>query len=228
MLSFRPNAITAVVPVLMTAILGIVPTITRAHDDAPAPVIVLDPGHGGSGSVGGSNGNNATGPGGTKEKDVILEVARETEKALKDRGYAVFMTRTDDSNLGLADRADVAKQHKARAFVAIHFNAWHDPKVQGTETLVAPTASDASKALAKSVQDRVLAVTGYRDRGVKPQELGVLRPERHDPGTAACLVEVSFLTDAKEEERLKDAAYKSKIGQAIAQGIADAVEAKRP
>ena len=218
----------AVVLVGLVLEAGGAPAAAVAQDQAAGggAVIVLDPGHGGTRSVGGSNGNNATGPGGTKEKDVILDVARQTDRVLRAMGYTVVMTRTDDSNLGLAERADVAKQHRARAFVAIHFNGWHDPAVQGTETLVAPSASEASMRLARSVQDRVLAVTGYRDRGVKPQELGVLRPERHDPGTAACLVEVSFLTDPKDEARLKDAEYKARIGQAIARGIADYVEAK--
>lgn len=187
-------------------------------------IVVIDPGHGGTSEVGGSSANNATGPKGTKEKDLTLEVAKEVERVLKFQGYEPSLTRTTDVNLGLADRAFVAQQKAAKAFVSIHFNAFKDPKVQGTETLHHRDASDESKELARAVQARVLAVTGHRDRGVKPQELGVLQPSRHDLMTAACLVEVSFLTNAVEEDRLMDDGYKKRIAEAIAAGIADYID----
>jgi N-acetylmuramoyl-L-alanine amidase len=192
---------------------------------APAPkaagIVVIDPGHGGSERIGDSSPNNATGPQGTKEKDLTLEISKGVAEALRAKGIDVRMTRTEDVNVGLADRAKVAHDCNADAFVAIHMNGFHIPTVQGTETLHAPDASDASKALAKAVQRRMVAAIGHRDRGVKPQELGVLRPGRHLPTTAACLAEVSFLSDPEEEVRLMDKAYKQRISAAIAEGIAD-------
>ncbi|NND97689.1 MAG: N-acetylmuramoyl-L-alanine amidase [Pirellulaceae bacterium] len=181
--------------------------------------IVIDPGHGGSGTVGGSNANNATGPAGTLEKEMTLTLGLQVTGLLANLGHQVRMTRSGDTNLGLADRAAVAKDLQADVFVSIHLNGFHDPTVQGTETLVSPDASDRSKALANRIQKRVLQVTGYRDRGVKPQELGVLQPDRHDPRTAACLVEVSFLTNAEDEKRLEEEAYQVRIATAIAEAI---------
>lgn len=196
----------------------------------PAPkepgIVVIDPGHGGFERVGDSSPNNATGPKGTKEKDLTLEISKGVAEALRAKGIDVRMTRTEDVNVGLADRAKVAHDCKADAFVAIHMNGFHIPTVQGTETLHAPNASDASKALAKAVQRRMVAAIGHRDRGVKPQELGVLRPERHLPTTAACLAEVSFLSDPEEEVRLMDGAYKRRISEAIAEGIADYLKSR--
>ena len=184
-------------------------------------VIVIDPGHGGTTAVGGSSPNNATGPAGTLERDLTLEVGLLVEPFLTAQGHTVVLTRTTDVNLGLADRAQVARSHTADVFVSIHFNGWTDPATQGTETLHHPSASDDSKLLAAAVQQRVLLATEHTDRGVKPQSLGVLDPARHALNTAGCLLEVSFLTDPAEETRLTDVNYKTRIAEQIAFAIVE-------
>ena len=183
-------------------------------------LVVIDPGHGGTGSVGGSNGNNATGPNGTLEKDLTLSISLMVGGLLANLGHDVKFTRAKDVNLSLADRAAVAKESAASVFVSIHLNGFHDASVQGSETLVAPDASPLSGRLAESIQKAVVGELGHRDRGVKPQSLGVLRPERHLITTAACLVEPCFLTQPEEETRLKTEAYQLRIATAIANGIA--------
>jgi N-acetylmuramoyl-L-alanine amidase len=182
-------------------------------------MVVIDPGHGGTTKVGGSSPNNATGPDGLLEKTVTLEIATRAAAALVAAGHEVTLTRTTDVNLGLADRAAVAKAAAAPAFVSIHFNGDANATVQGTETWTDSDASAASVALARIVQSHVVAATGYRDRGVKAKELGVLNPDSHDPHTAACLVEVSFLTDPNENARLRNPTYLDTIGGAISAGI---------
>lgn len=184
-------------------------------------MIVIDPGHGGTTKVGGSSPNNATGPAGTLEKNLTLIVASQVRDALIDCTDNVELTRYDDSNLGLADRAHVARDNNAQVFVSIHLNGFHDASVNGTETFVHTSGSAASAALADSVQRATQAATGARDRGVKRMNLGVLDPSQHAADTAACLVEVSFLTNAGEEARLLTSAYQEKVARAIAGGIAD-------
>jgi N-acetylmuramoyl-L-alanine amidase len=181
--------------------------------------IVIDPGHGGESEVGGSSPNNAVGPAGTLEKEMTLVISLITTGLLANLGHQVKLTRTDDFNLGLADRAEISREFGADVFVAIHLNGFRDASVQGTETLHAPDASEQSKRLAVAIQRAVVKATGYRDRGVKAQQLGVLRPERHRPITAACLVEPSFLTNPDEEARLEDEAYQVALSTAIAEGI---------
>lgn len=184
-------------------------------------VVVIDPGHGGTTEVGGSSANNATGPAGLKEKTVTLDIAKRAEPLLKAAGHSVKLTRTSDVNLGLAARAGVAKAAGADAFVAIHMNASKAHNAQGTETYHHTDASSDSKALAAAVQKRVQAATGLRDRGVKHEQFGAIKPASHAARTAAVLVEVSFLDRADEEARLKTDAYKDKIAKAIADGITD-------
>ncbi|HRD78206.1 MAG TPA: N-acetylmuramoyl-L-alanine amidase [Hyphomicrobiaceae bacterium] len=181
-------------------------------------IVVLDPGHGGTSMVGGSSANNAKGPKGTLEKHLTLKVAKAAQSALEAQGVDVRLTRTTDVNLGLAARAAIAKAAAAPVFLSIHFNGFNND-AQGTETLVAPDASDRSRKLAKHVQSRVRAVTGLKNRGVKDQSLGVLRPASHHPKTAAALLEVSFMDVAAEEERLQDRGYITAIGTAIADAI---------
>ena len=185
-------------------------------------VIVLDPGHGGTTKIGGSSPNNATGPNGLKEKEVTLKVAFAAEKALAASGHQVVLTRRGDNNLGIVERAAVAKDRRANVFVSIHFNApGGNVPAQGTETWIGVDHTDASKALATIVQRRVRDATGHRNRGVKIGNVsGVIKGSNHDRRTANCLVEISFLSlQPAEEERLRTQAYIDKLGQAIADAI---------
>ncbi|TWA53191.1 N-acetylmuramoyl-L-alanine amidase [Azospirillum baldaniorum] len=181
-------------------------------------IVVIDPGHGGNREVGGSSANNAEGPTGLLEKTVTLELGLRTRDLLVRQGIDVYLTRDDDRNLSLADRAAVAKEVEADAFVSIHLNGFNG-KAQGTETFHHTQARAASKALAAAVQAGVLRATDLKDRGVKVDQLGVLRPEHHAPDTAACLVEVSFMDVQDEEARLKTNAYKDAVSQALASAI---------
>ena len=189
-------------------------------------VIVIDPGHGGETKVGGSSPNNATGPSGTLEKHLTLDLARHAAAALKNSGHSVILTRNRDVNLRLDKRAAIAKDAGAEVFVSIHFNGFGDPQVQGTETWVHLLAGQAPRDLAARVQKAMLDVTLYHDRGVQSKTLGVLDPAHHDPATAACLAEVSFITSPADERRLQDDAYKQALGKAIAAGIADYLTAR--
>jgi N-acetylmuramoyl-L-alanine amidase len=184
-------------------------------------VLVVDPGHGGSAMIGGSSPNNATGPHGTLEKTLTLRVGLLTRDALMAKGHKVVLTRNADTNLGLDARAAVARSASADAFVSIHFNGWNEPSVQGTETFVHREASQASLELARAVQAQALVATGLADRGVKKMNLGVLDPAKQSPSTAACLVEVSFITDPNEESRLADVSYL----EHIAARLCDALDA---
>jgi N-acetylmuramoyl-L-alanine amidase len=181
--------------------------------------VVIDPGHGGTEERCRSSPNNAEGPTGLLEKTVTLQVGLETRDALVAAGISVLLTRDTDVNLGLAKRAHVARDTSADAFVSIHLNDDENPAVQGTETWVHTNASAASNSLAQFVQDAVQAVTGYRDRGVKSMNLGVLDPAEHLEKTAGCLVEISFMSDPTDETRLKDSAYRAKLGAGIATAI---------
>ena len=121
--------------------------------------VVIDPGHGGSSTVGGSSANNATGPTGLLEKSVTLQVAKAAEAAFENDAVSVILTRTRDVNLGIAARAAKAKDIIADVFESIHFNAPEStsPPAQGTETWIGDPSTSRSRRLAEKVQRAAVA-----------------------------------------------------------------------
>jgi N-acetylmuramoyl-L-alanine amidase len=90
--------------------------------------IVLDPGHGGhdTGSVG---------PGGLREKDLVLDVAQKLGRLIQERmGSEVIFTRSDDTFVPLERRTEIANEAKADLFLSIHANSSPLRNAAGVET----------------------------------------------------------------------------------------------
>ena len=114
-----------------------------------APVIIIDPGHGGSKVAGSlktrsnSSPNNATTAGGLKEKDLTLEFSRILkEEVLREAGVrgirvGVLLTREDDRNLDFVQRAAIANRPDTACVVSIHFNAGGGKSALGSLALIA-------------------------------------------------------------------------------------------
>lgn len=178
--------------------------------------IVLDPGHGGKFP-------GAIGPAGTKEKDVVLNVCLQLQQDLVELGAEVRMTRSTDTEVlpggGLREdlkaRVDFANAWPADLFISVHANAAENTSATGTETFHARQASDRSKALAKLVQDAMIAEVGLKNRGVKASDFYVIRNTTM-PGI---LVETGFLSNAQEEKKLADPGVQRQFATAIANGV---------
>ncbi len=96
--------------------------------DSPMGLVVIDPGHGGID-------RGAIGPGGVKEKDLTLKVAKRLAGLLKDKyGFMVTLTRTDDTFIPLDKRTELANSLGANLFISIHVNAAKSTRVRGVET----------------------------------------------------------------------------------------------
>lgn len=106
--------------------------------------IVIDPGHGG-GDAG------AKGPNGTKEAEVVLQIARKLAFLLsKQLNLEVHLTRTNPRGLSLEERARLANAKKADLFISIHANAHASQSVRGIQTFYLNNAtSEAAKELAE-------------------------------------------------------------------------------
>ncbi|UCE63493.1 MAG: N-acetylmuramoyl-L-alanine amidase [Nitrospirota bacterium] len=99
-------------------------------------LIVLDPGHGGKDP-------GALGRKGTREKDIVLKIAKQVkEKIQKRMGAKVLLTRDKDVFVKLEDRAEFANSKKADLFVSIHVNSHRSRKVKGLELYHFGEASD--------------------------------------------------------------------------------------
>ncbi len=89
--------------------------------------IVIDPGHGGD-DIG------AQSPGGTKEKDLTLQVARRLRAAIESRmGLRVLMTREADENVPPDKRTAFANNNKADLLISLHANASLAPALRGAQ-----------------------------------------------------------------------------------------------
>lgn len=91
-------------------------TQTEEKKDEKKNIVVIDPGHGGSQP-------GAIGPGGLKEKDVVLDIALKLRKILQEKGITVYLTREKDTDVTLENRPHMAMQKEATVFVSIHTNA---------------------------------------------------------------------------------------------------------
>ncbi len=181
--------------------------------------IVLDAGHGGQEPSGSSTPLGVQGPGGTLERDLTLQLCQRALQALEALGASALLTRSDpDDNPTLLERTFVSRSEDARGFVSVHFNRG-PPGARGTEVWIHERASGGSELLAAALLDALRPVTGAAAPEVLSGDLAVLDPAFHAPGCAACLLEVSYLSDAGEEARLQSADYLQAIARAIASGI---------
>lgn len=183
-------------------------------ENSTGKLVVIDPGHGGYDP-------GAIGTGGTYEKDINLAIALNLNNYLKNAGYRVLMTRTDDSYVSLDDRSKIANDEHADIFVSIHCNAL-DHKTSGTTTYTEPLSGnpvykqqDDSKRLARLVQDELIQALGLPNRGVREEGLSVCR----ETNAPAILVETAFIDNKNDEKLLKDSKFQENAAEAIGHGI---------
>lgn len=194
--------------------------------------ICIDAGHGG----------NDTGTQNKKlnlqEKRYTLDVAQRVKALLEARGFAVIMTRTDDRYVDLDDRARISNRSGADLFVSIHFNAFPQPGIHGTETYILTRRFQRSSSTQKreksdaevlpgnamdpwnavlgySIHRQLLGKLGSFDRGLKLARFKVLTMVEA-PGV---LIESGYLSHDSEGRKIATAAYRADIAEAIVAGI---------
>jgi len=203
--------------------------------------VVLDPGHGGTADIGGSDANHAKSPSGVLEKNLTLEMAALTEQALMANapGVRVIKTRSTDVNLSLADRAGVARDNLADLFLSIHFNGFNGT-ARGVEAFIRPAANNVNLAEDRSFATRVQAAVfnairardpGTKDRGVKEEKLGVIADASlgntaASHKTRACLLEIEFMDVPAVDSLLNTSPNATAVRRQIAEAIAAAIIAE--
>ncbi|AYA42129.1 N-acetylmuramoyl-L-alanine amidase [Xenorhabdus nematophila] len=111
----------------------------KAGKDRPI-VIMLDPGHGGEDS-------GAIGKYKTREKDVVLQIARRLQALIKrEPGMKVYMTRNEDVFIPLKVRVAKARKMRADLFVSIHADAFTNRSARGSSVFALSTKGATSNA----------------------------------------------------------------------------------
>jgi len=103
-------------------------------------VIAIDAGHGGKDS-------GAIGKHGTKEKDIVLAIARKLANLVdKEPGMRAYLTRNNDTFLSLRQRINLARSKKADMFISIHADAFHRREARGASVFVLSERGASSEA----------------------------------------------------------------------------------
>jgi hypothetical protein len=179
------------------------------------PKFVIDPGHGRSPARGRSTAVGSRGTLGARECDVVYQIANALRRKL---GAGAVLTRAEEENPSLAERAALARTSRATSFISLHANAG-PPGHRGSEIYVHPRARPGSLELARAVR-RELGGLGFLAKGVEQADMAVLTPEELGPDVSACLVEVDYLTDPMGERRLTDRRGVEQIAGALARALA--------
>ncbi len=110
-------------------------------------VVAIDAGHGGEDP-------GATGRRGTREKDVVLAIARELERQMmREPGMRPVMVRTGDYYIRLRKRIEIARAERADLFVSIHADAFRDRRVRGS-SVYALSQNGATSEAARWLAER--------------------------------------------------------------------------
>ena len=216
--------------------------------------IVLDPGHGGTDP-------GCLGKGGSREKDVVLDVAQRLRKVLVEKGgFNVILTRETDIFVPLEDRTVIANQKRADLFISIHANATRNRKRTGIESFylnfspdpaVNETAARENATSTKNISEMKNIIQAIVRNSKIPESkdlagkvhAGLLKSlsAKYGPTNSlgvkggpfwvliggempSMLVEISHLSNAQEEARLKTPAFRDVVVQGIYEGIMDYVK----
>lgn len=118
----------------------------KAGRDRPI-VIMLDPGHGGEDP-------GAIGPNKTREKDIVLSIARRLKALIdKEGNMKAYMTRNEDIFIPLKVRVAKAQKQRADLFISIHADAFTSEAARGSSVFALSTkgaTSTAAKYLAQT------------------------------------------------------------------------------
>ena len=161
---------------------------------------------------------------GLTEYELNLQVAFKLQTELEDRGYTVVMVRTEhDVNLSNSERAMVANDAGADAFIRIHANGSENSDVNGAMTICQTKDNiyngdlyEKSKALSTYVLDCMVETTGCKKQYVWETDTMSGVNWAQVPVT---IVEMGYMSNAEEDEKMATEEYQEKIAKGIADGI---------
>src|SRR5690625_3399467 len=160
------------------------PSVKSAPSQRPI-LIAIDPGHGGEDP-------GAIGPGGTREKDVVLQIGRRLQKLIDAQpNMRAYLTRDGDFFVPLHVRVQKARRVQADLFVSIHADAWIKPTARGS-SVYALSQTGASSAAAKWLANKEN----------EADLVGGINVKSHDKQVAQVLLDLSTAAQINDSLRV--------------------------
>lgn len=200
-------------------------------------IVVIDPGH----QAKGMPEKEPNGPGskvmkakvssgtsgktsGLSEYQLNLIIGLGLRDELISRGYTVIMTReSNDVTLSNIDRAQIANNAGAEAFIRIHANGSDDSSVNGAMTICQtksnsynPSLYEMSRKLSDSVLDSYANSTGFKRQYVWETDTMTGINWANVPST---IIEMGYMSNPDEDSKMASEQYQKLMIQGIANGI---------
>jgi len=163
--------------------------------------IVIDAGHGGKDP-------GAIGAMGTKEKDIVLDIALGLKSRLEDSGnYKVILTRENDKTMSLAERVELANSVRTDLFISLHVNALPQKGENLIETYYYGPPSDEETLRLAEQENRGSGLL-TRDFENMIRKIGNTFKEQESANLASAIQHSLFTNVKKYDKNIADAGIK--------------------
>lgn len=175
-------------------------------------LIYIDPGHGGF--DGGASASEVL------EKDITLSISLMVKNYLENVGYECVLTRDEDKALANTKRDDIHKRvelinsSNCLLYLSIHANSFPDGNYYGAQCFY-NNKNEESKMLSNTIQETLKKATS-----TTRESKGISNVYLVDHvNSVGCLVEVGFLSNEEEKNKLMDLNYQDLVAFLIYVGV---------
>lgn len=159
------------------------------------------------------------------EYKLNLEVALKLKKELLKKNYKVYMTRESHNvNISNAERAKYCNSKKVKLTVRIHADGSTDRKVEGISVLY-PNSKSTVSINSQSKKSAALMLKSLIDTTKAKKSYGTGLVPRTDltgfnwSTTPVILVEMGFMSNVSEDQKLSSSSYQKKLVDGMIKGI---------